>query len=202
MNRRAVLATIFGCVLVVAGALLGACGAQAPGDGTTTPTAGEPAVLTLEQALAAKPGQVIRVQGAIVATGTGAATEVVLASVLLESYPPQAGGATLPVKGLDLESLVGLSSTADQPELAQVAWYWLTLEGVMVDGALKVQKGPRVVEATGSGMRVRFSPVSEPLVAGGAVWWAFDVKNTETMPLNLIFSSGQKGEVILAQSGV
>jgi hypothetical protein len=183
---------------------MGACGAQAPGDGTTTPTAGERTVLTPEQAPAAKPGQVVNVQGTIVATGTGADAQVVLASVLLESYPPQAGGATLPVKGLDLESLVGLSSTADRPELAQVTWsdYRLTLEGVVDDGVLDVQKGPRVVEATGSGMRVRFSPVSEPLVAGGNVWWALDIKNAGATPLDLIFISGQRGEVILAQSGV
>lgn len=217
MNRRSVPVVIVGCALIVAGALLGACGTEEPGYGTTASTGGgpgttyggssgttEPAVLTIEQALAAKPGRVIRVQGAIVATGTGADTKVVFASVLLESYPPQAGGATLPVKGLDLESLVGLSSTVDQPELSQVTWsdYWLTLEGTMVDGVLNVQKGPRVVEATGSGMRVRFSPVSEAIVADQNVWWAFDVKNLEAMPLELIFSSGQRGEVVLAQSGV
>jgi hypothetical protein len=195
---------VFGCVLVGTGALLGACGTEELVYGTTVSTGGEAVVLTIEQALAAKPGQAIKVQGAIVATGTGADAQVVLASVLLESYPPQAGGATLPVKGLDLESLVGLSSTADRPELTQVTWsdYWLTLEGMVVDGVLEVQKAPRVVEATGSGMRVRFSPLSEPLVAGGNVWWAFDIKNIEAMPLDLVFPTGQKGEVILAQSGV
>jgi hypothetical protein len=195
---------VFGCVLIGAGALLGACGTEELVYGTTVSTGGEPLVLTIEQALVAKPGQAIKVQGAIVAIGTGADAQVVLASVLLESYPPQAGGATLPVRGLDLESLVGLSSTADHPELAQVTWsdYWLTLEGSMVDGVLTVWKPPRVVEATGSGMRVRFSPVSDPLVTGGNVWWAFDIKNIEAMPLDLVFSSGQKAEVILAQSGV
>jgi len=181
------------CLLVVAPFALAGCGTAEPGDG-------DGPMLTIEQALVAGAGKLIKVQGAVVASGT----EVVLASVLRESYPPQAGGAILPVKGLDLESLVGLTSTADQPELAQVTWsdYWVVLEGVVTDGVLQVRKTPRVIEISSAGMRVRFSPVSEPLAAGETLWWAFDVKNTEAMPLDLMFSSGQRGEVVLSQNGV
>ena len=179
----------------MAGSLFGGgCGtAEPPGDDGQ-------AVLTIEQALATKPDNMLKVRGAVVATGS----DVVLASALLESYPPQAGGPILPLKGLDLDSLVGLSSTAAQPDLAQVMWseYWLTLEGTIEDGVLQVERVPRVVEESFEGMRIRFSPVSEPVVAGGAVWWAFDVKNVGSAPMDLIFTSGQRGEVILAQDGV
>jgi hypothetical protein len=170
------------------------------GCGTAEPGKGDGAVVTIEQALATGPGKLVKVKGAVIATEG----RVVLASVLLESYPPQAGGPTLPVKGLDLDSLVGLSSTADQPDLAQVTWsdYWVVLEGVIEDGMLAVRKTPRVIETTSAGVRVRFSPVSEPLVAGESLWWAFDIENTGTTPLDVIFSSGQKGEVVLTQDGV
>lgn len=193
MKRHKILVVAVLCLLTIVPGAFAGCGTAGLGEGGTV-------VLTIEQALAADPGQLIKVQGTVVATGT----EVVLASLLLESYPPQAGGATLPVKDLDLEELVGLSSTAGQPELAQVTWsdYWVVLEGVINDGVLDVQKTPRVVEATSGEVRVRFSPVSEPLVAGDQVWWAFDVKNVGMTPLDLTFSSGQRGDVILTQDGM
>jgi len=177
----------------------------AAGCGEDEPNAGDGAVLTIEQALAAEPGEPLKVTGAIVATGTGADAKIVLASVLLESYPPQAGGATLPVSALDLASLVGLSSTAGQSDMAPVTWsdYPVVLEGVMKDGVLEVEGTPRVAEATSGDIRVRFSPVSEPLLAdAGIVWWAFDLQNVGSAPVDLTFSSGQRADVILSQDGV
>jgi hypothetical protein len=204
MKRRTIRIVTVLCLLSVASVGLVACGAAAPGDGSTTISADSGgdsvAVLTIEQALAAGPGRLVRVTGAVVATET----DVILASVLRESYPPQAAGATLRVKGLDLSSLVGLSSTADQPDLAQVSWsdYWGVLQGVINDGVLEVRKTPPVVETTSADARVRFSPVTEPLGAGDPVWWAFDVTNLGEKPLDLTFSSGQRGEVVLSQDGV
>jgi hypothetical protein len=46
---------------------------------------------------------------------------VQLCSAMLESYPPQCGGSSLVVEGLDLESVEDLTSTED-PSLAQVTW--------------------------------------------------------------------------------
>ena len=191
MKRHGISAAALLCLLMIAPVAFSGCGAAGLSDGGAE-------VLTIEQALA-DPGRLIRVQGTVVSTGTG----VTLASMLLESYPPQAGGATLPVTGLDLESLVGLSSTAGQPDLAQATWsdYWVVLEGIINDGALEVEKTPRVVEATSAEARVRFSPVTEPLVAGDQVWWAFDVKNLGATPLDLTFSSGQRADVILSLDG-
>ncbi len=173
------------------------CGSSQPGDEAEE-------VLTVEQALASESGETVKVSGAIVATGRDTDEEIVLASVLLESYPPQAGGAILPTKGLDLESLVGLSSTIDQPDLAPVTWsdYWVVLEGVIVNGVLEVQGTPRVVETTFGDVHVRFSLVSEPLMTGTTVWWAFDLENTGMEPLDLSFSSGQRADVVLSRGGV
>lgn len=189
------VATILSVLLVISLSLAG-CGSDEPSNGAG-------AVLTIEQALASEPGETIKVSGAIVATGSGADREIVLASALLESYPPQAGGAILPVTGLDLESLVGLSSTEDQPDLAPVTWsdYQVVLGGVMKDGVLEVQSTPQVVEATSGDVQVRFSPVTEPLTAGTTVWWAFDVQNNGSEPVVLTFSSGQRADIVLSQDG-
>lgn len=197
MNRYIIAVVGILGVVAIGPPLLTGCGTVGPGDGAET-------VLTIEEALAADPGQTVKVTGAVLAKGAGADMEVVLASAMLESYPPQAGGATLPLKGLDLESLVGLTSTADNPDLAQVTWsdYWVVLEGVIDDGVLEVQKTPRVVEVTSAEVRLRFSPVTEPLQSGEQLWWAFDVKNLGDTPLQLTFSSGQRADVILGQDGV
>ncbi len=162
-------------------------------------------VLTVEQALASEPDEPINVGGTIVATGSGPDLRVVLASVLLESYPPQAGGTVLPVTGLDLASLVGLSSTVGSPDLSPVTWsdYRLTLRGFMEGGVLQVQGIPQVEEVSARNLRVRFSPVNEPLTAGGmAVWWAFDIQNVGAEVVNLTFASGQRAEVVLSHEGV
>jgi len=194
-------------VSVSLAAMLSGCGSE-PGASATTTTSTTTAraeILTIEQALLAERGSTILVQGALVApSGAATVSQMVLASVLLESYPPQAGGATLILKGLDLEDLVGLSSTSEQPDVAQVTWsdYWMVLKGVITDGVLDVRETPRIVTATAAGAILRFSPVSEPIMSGDPVWWAFDVKNQGSTPLQLKFASGQHVEVVLAQSGV
>lgn len=175
---------------------LGGCGAGESVDA-------DDVVLTIEEALAARPGEPIKVTGAVLAKGIGADVEIVLASAMAESYPPQAGGATLAVEGLNLDSLVGLNSTVDEPELAPVTWsdYWVVLGGFIKDGVFQVQEAPRVVEAISSDLRLRFSPVSEPFRTGENIWWAFDVKNEGAASVRLTFSSGQRAEVVLSQDG-
>jgi hypothetical protein len=197
-------ATMLTASLVLAVVLSG-CGVEQGAGATTTTTTGPSAgIITIEQALLAERGSTILARGALVAPNGGDVSQMVLASVLLESYPPQAGGATLGLAGLDLEDLVGLSSTGDQPDMAQVTWsdYWMVLGGVIKDGVLEVQQTPRVVTSTVSGATVRFSPVSEPIASGETAWWAFDVRNPGSTPLQLNFSNGQRAEVVLAQGGV
>jgi hypothetical protein len=184
------------CLVGMAGAALIACSACSSGAGGD----GGDEVLTIDQALNAERGATVRVQGSLVANET----TTVLASVLLESYPPQAGGATLTLQGLDLASLVGLSSTAGEPGLAQVSWsdYPLVLEGVIDDGTLEITETPKAVEATETGVKVRFSAGVPALTAGETAWWVLDVSNLAEVPMDLTFANGQKGDVTLAQDGV
>ncbi len=174
--------------------------ALAPGCGGSGGVADASEVVSIEQALASKDGTLVRVRGHVVATEA----TVALADALLESYPPQAGGAVLPVTGLDLADLVGLSSTAAQPELAQVSWtdYLVTLEGVIEAGTLEVDAAPRAVEGSTAEAKVRFSLPVEPLVSGEVAWWVFDVSNVTGGPLDVTFASGQICEVVLSQAGV
>lgn len=157
------------------------------------------AVLTIDQALGLENGRSARVQGMLIAKEG----DYRLASVVLESYPPQAGGSQLPLEGLDLRDLAGLNSTFDQPELEQVVWsdFPLVLEGTIRDGALEVKKVPPVAEATAAGLKLRFSPASEPLAINTAVWWVFELTNTTGAALDLTFPSGQMGDVALSRDG-
>ncbi len=208
MKSRTTAILVVVTVLVVAAAALSACGSSgddpsastSPSSTGTTVGTDTNVVLTVEQALAAEPGQTINVQGFVVAT----AEQTVLCSALAESYPPQAGGASLTVEGLDLGTLVGLSTTAGQEGMAEVTWsdYWVTLTGVIKDGVLTVQATPRVIQTTSVDLVIRFSPVSEPITSGDTVWWAFDVTNAGKTPVDLTFSSGQRGDVTLSQGEV
>ncbi len=174
---------------------------EPPGTSSTTQAgSGSGAVLTVDQALVAEEGQDLNVQGAVLAAGG----KTVLASALAESFPPKAGGAILPLQGLDLTSLVGLSTSAGQAGMAEATWsdYWLTLRGVIKAGVLHVSGTPRVVEDTSSIVGLRFSPVSEPVESGDQAWWALDVTNTGTTSVDVKFSSGQRGDVILRQGDV
>jgi len=166
------------------------CGSNQAGD----------TILSIDQALKAEPGQAVKVQGHLIASDS----QVLLASALLESYPPQAGGSTLVLEDLDLGTLVGLSSTAGQPGLAQVTWsdFPVVLEGTIEDGVLKVQQTPPVVEVATAEVRVRFSPASEPLMVSNMVWWVFDVTNLTAAALDLTFPTGQMGEIVFYRDGV
>lgn len=198
-SRTVVLGTAACLLLVVAVVIFVFAFTSGPsGGGSGTPTGTvSGVVLTVEQALAAEEGQALNVRGAVLATGG----QTILASALAESYPPQAGGATLPLQGLDLAALVGLSTTAGQPGMAEVTWsdYWVTLQGAIKGGVLHVQGTPRVIEDTSNDVALRFSPVSEPIDSGDQVWWALDVTNAGKAPVNVRFSNSQRGDVILSQ---
>lgn len=195
--------TSFGLIILAAAVLamasLVGCGAEPPS------TEVRPDVLTVEEALAADSGHPVNVRGMLVASDAGA----VLASALLESYPPQAGGETIPLAGLDLSALVGVnsvdaSSAGEGHGPAAISWtdHPVVLEGEVKEGVLQVGGYPQVVEASAGDVRVRFSPASAPVFVGDMVWWAFDLTNTGSAPLELVFSSGQRGEVVALQEGV
>ena len=181
--------------------------------GPTTTVAGAP-TLTVQDALKVESGTVVSVVGALIVTygetdgesgGAGVPGEpsMILTSALAESYPPQAGGPVMQVVGLDLDDLVGLTSTLGQPDVVQATWsdYWLVLPGRIVEGVLEVQGTPGIIRAITPELRLRFSMVSEPLRSGDVEWFAFDVRNETGADVVLTFGSGQDGDVVLSQGG-
>lgn len=110
LYRRAVPAAAAGVIaLVLASA---GCGGEQP----TEPRA----PLSIEAALRLAGEGPLSVSGFLLAPQGG---ETRLCSALLESYPPQCGGPSLVVKGLDLATVEGLTGTSpDEPDLAQVQW--------------------------------------------------------------------------------
>jgi hypothetical protein len=163
-----------------------------------TPTGPDSSVvLTVEQALAAEEDQDIKVRGHLVSSGG----TMVLASALLESLPPQAGGSTIPLSGLKLTDIVGLSTTSGQTGVADVTWsdFPLVLEGVVVAGVLEVRVVPDVDQTSLGDVKVRFSPVTEPISSGDDVWWAMDVTNNGRSSVDLTFSDGRLGDLTLDQ---
>lgn len=108
-----------------------AAGGEAPSPPVTAgPTSAVGPGITIAEAIAANSPELLLVNGAIVATES----ETRLCAALLESYPPQCGGDSLRVNGLDLTTLEGLSSAggvtwADQP---------VQILGVVRDGVITV----------------------------------------------------------------
>lgn len=118
---------------------LSACGGGDDGDGgggSAAPAPGE--ALSVEEALASTLAGPLLVQGYILARD---GEPVRLCDVLAESYPPQCGGASLVVEGLDLDTVEGLTRTAE-PDLAQAAWSEgpVSVLGEVADGVLTVSK--------------------------------------------------------------
>lgn len=120
---------------------LAACGSgddgnDGGGDGSAAPAPGE--ALSVEEALASTLAGPLLVQGFIVARD---GEPVRLCDLLAESYPPQCGGASLVVEGLDLDTVEGLTRTAE-PDLAQAAWSEATVSvlGEVADGVLTVSE--------------------------------------------------------------
>jgi hypothetical protein len=97
--------------------------ASAPG-----PNATLGAVIDVEALLrdaSATDGARVRVDGFFLATGDAAQ----LCSVVLESYPPQCGGATVRLTGeVPGAVLAGLERT-QQPDLAPATWGWVIVTG-------------------------------------------------------------------------
>ena len=175
-------------------------GPRASGSGPPKPGSGSSVVLTVDQALVAEEGQDLNVRGRCCPRAARRCSRLRWPNPILR----RPAGRLCRSRGSISTSLVGLSTTAGQAGMADVTWsdYWLTLRGVIRPGVLQVQGTPRVVEDTSSIVGLRFSPVSEPVESGDQVWWALDVTNTGTTPVDVKFSSGQRGDVILRQGDV
>lgn len=99
------------------------------GEGQAPELPAELGDVTIADLLDGAPGRVTAA-GFIVATGD----EVRLCENLLESFPPQCGGLSIPIEGYGEVELSGLPSEGD------VTWsdFPVTLEGEVVDGAFRV----------------------------------------------------------------
>jgi hypothetical protein len=109
------------------------CNDTPGGEPTDLPPAGNdepPLPSTIQVAAAAGASGPVAVAGFIVAAGD----QIRICEALAESYPPQCGGASLPVTGLDQVDPDDLQTEGD------VTWtdYAVTLYGEMVDGTLVV----------------------------------------------------------------
>ena len=118
MKRTVVLVT-----LVVT--LFAACGDDGSDDNATEP-------VSISDA--------IELEGRVAVTGTLFVLDggtVVLSELIAESFPPQPGGATITVEGLDLDTL-DLEEAPLGSELATTKWSAepITLTGSMVSGTL------------------------------------------------------------------
>lgn len=116
-------------VLVLALAGCGGGGGDAGGGG------GDEGPLTPEQALDAS-GEVT-VEGTLIAVN---GQPVRLCSAILESYPPQCGEPALEVRGLDLDSLSGVSGTREGESVTPTLWSDRPIQvtGTVEDGVLVV----------------------------------------------------------------
>ena len=75
---------------------------------------------------ASKDGQVVTTQGSFIATGDTAQ----LCALMMESYPPQCGGASVRIVGeVPTDVLAAMDSTKDQPDLAQATWGFVDVTG-------------------------------------------------------------------------
>lgn len=105
--------------------LFAACGEDDSGDGAAEP-------VSVAQALETE-GEVV-VSGYLLVLDDDT---VVLAESLAESFPPQPGGASITVHGLDVDAL-DLLEAPEGSELATSKWTAesITLTGLIVDGEL------------------------------------------------------------------
>jgi len=81
-----------------------------PDDGPATSATGDQGrPLTVPEALAADPGSQVTVAGTIIQAGG----ELLLAELLAESFPPQAGGAVLVVVGVTIDDFAPVNTEGD-----------------------------------------------------------------------------------------
>jgi len=124
LSRLAALGAIVALVLALA-----ACG-SAVGPDQADPPDPSPSVLDVDGFVAAAPdlvGTTATIDGFMLVIGDDAR----LCALVLESYPPQCGGAQVVLAGtIPAEVMAGLDSTND-PSLAQANWGDVTVSGTV-----------------------------------------------------------------------
>lgn len=176
--------------LLAAGWLLSGCGGATP------------AVIDAATALEQKAGTRALVQGSMFQEEE----RLKLCSLVLESYPPQCGGQALPLTGLPADQVVGLSNADALGRPAGFAWsdFSYPVSGRIVAGdsgvELAADTPAPLASATAGPLLVRFSYAPSALGSGLPAAWVFDLTNTSSQPVTLVFPSGQKAEVMLSSA--
>lgn len=171
--------------IVVAALLLAACGS---GDGAARSQDVRPG-----EVAALADGSAVRVTGMLFIEQTTR-----LCEIALESYPPQCGGGSVVVNGLDPESVVGLSAPTD-PTFAPVTWtdYPLTVLGSVRAGEVDVSAiDHQRSSGEAGGIVTRLMLVR---VEAGIVF-AMDVTNGTGDTVPATFADGQDAEVVIADA--
>ena len=126
--------------------ILAACGATGSGASQPPATASDlPATAVDLDTLIADAtydGRTVTTQGTFLATGDIAQ----LCALVMESYPPQCGGATVRVVGeVPADVLAAMDSTRNEPDLAQATWGFVDVIGTYrasgVDGQPTIELG-------------------------------------------------------------
>ena len=193
-------------VMIALAIAAGACGSDDDGGATSSaaPTTTAPTSttvgpdtdkpLSIDAALAAPDGAQVQVVGPLIAAGD----DVRLCGAVMESYPPQCGEPSLPLDGLDLDAVIGLSRP--EPEFAGVVWtdfplvVFGTMQGGILTEAIPIQAAASVGD-TESELSLAVSP--DPIPAQGGVVWLIDVTNLTDAPFVLQFRDGQSADVVL-----
>ncbi len=125
--------------------LLAACGDDGAEPTTTTTTppgdgrvaVGDP--ISVEEAIDAPADRPHLVRGYLFVYADG---RMVVADAILESFPPQPGGATLEVAGFSVEGMTGMTDGPEGHELAQWSDAPVEILGTVADGVLTYYDNP------------------------------------------------------------
>lgn len=120
--HRAATAAALAIVLVACGSAASPSNAPAP----SAPVDPGPAIDTdaLMASAAARDGQPVHVTGFVLITDRAR-----LCSVVLESYPPQCGGAAVNLTGEFPADVLAALDTTSEPGLAPATWGWVDVTG-------------------------------------------------------------------------
>jgi hypothetical protein len=130
--------------LVLVVAALAACGDDAadPTTTTTVPGGGRVAVgdpISVEEALTAPADRPHLVRGYLFVNADGT---MILADSILESFPPQPGGASLSVVGFSVEGMAGLEDAPEGHQLVQWSEEPVEILGNVAAGVLIYYDNP------------------------------------------------------------
>ncbi|HZJ02905.1 MAG TPA: BsuPI-related putative proteinase inhibitor [Thermoleophilia bacterium] len=192
-------AAVLGLVLLMAGLILFAGCAEGTAEPPTQSTDADvdPGAYPRSVAEALdrdKPGR-YSLMGFLISTADG----IRLCDGLAESYPPQCGGPSVSVEGLEMDRVTGLSRAPD----SEVAWtdFPIALEGSLDGEVFTVSEAPRSVAVGDGALRLSFMASPSAPAVGKTVHWVFQVTNAGAEPLTLNFASGQRIEVVLYKEG-